>query len=71
MTYDPNNVFAKVLRGELPAHKIYEDKVTIKATVKRAKDDTSPLEVSIKFQACNDRMCLLPTTVKVTASESP
>ena len=25
MTYDPNNVFAKVLRGELPSHKIYED----------------------------------------------
>ena len=25
MTYDPNNVFAKVLRGELPCHKIYED----------------------------------------------
>ena len=26
--YDPNNVFAKILRGELPAHKVYEnDKV--------------------------------------------
>ena len=24
-TYDPNNVFAKILRGELPAHKVYED----------------------------------------------
>jgi histidine triad (HIT) family protein len=23
--YDPNNVFAKILRGELPCHKIYED----------------------------------------------
>jgi len=23
--YDPNNVFAKILRGELPAHKVYED----------------------------------------------
>lgn len=23
--YDPNNVFAKILRGELPAHKIFED----------------------------------------------
>jgi histidine triad (HIT) family protein len=28
MTYDPNNVFAKVLRGELPSHKIYEDEDT-------------------------------------------
>ncbi|MGI9402261.1 MAG: HIT family protein [Rhizobiaceae bacterium] len=24
-TYDPENVFAKILRGELPCHKIYED----------------------------------------------
>ena len=23
--YDPSNVFAKILRGELPCHKIYED----------------------------------------------
>ena len=23
--YDPNNVFAKILRGEMPAHRIYED----------------------------------------------
>jgi len=28
MTYDRNNVFAKVLRGELPSHKIYEDEDT-------------------------------------------
>jgi histidine triad (HIT) family protein len=27
-SYDPNNLFAKILRGELPAHKVYEsDKV--------------------------------------------
>ncbi|HWS09971.1 MAG TPA: HIT family protein, partial [Xanthobacteraceae bacterium] len=23
-SYDPNNIFAKILRGELPAHKVYE-----------------------------------------------
>lgn len=23
--YDPGNVFAKILRGELPSHKLYED----------------------------------------------
>jgi histidine triad (HIT) family protein len=23
--YDPNNIFAKILRGDLPAHKVYED----------------------------------------------
>ncbi|MFG1417716.1 HIT family protein [Xanthobacter sp. V0B-10] len=27
--YDPNNVFAKILRGELPAYKIYEDDRTL------------------------------------------
>jgi histidine triad (HIT) family protein len=25
MTYDTNNVFAKILRGEIPAKKVYED----------------------------------------------
>jgi len=25
MTYDPSNIFAKILRGEIPAHKVYED----------------------------------------------
>ena len=24
-TYDANNIFAKILRGEMPAHKVYED----------------------------------------------
>ncbi len=28
MTYDDNNIFAKILRGEMPAHKIYEDDET-------------------------------------------
>ncbi len=27
--YDDSNVFAKILRGELPAHKVYEDDKTI------------------------------------------
>lgn len=25
MTYDPTNIFAKILKGELPCHKVYED----------------------------------------------
>ncbi len=25
MAYDPNNVFAKILRGEIPCSKVYED----------------------------------------------
>jgi histidine triad (HIT) family protein len=27
--YDPNNIFAKILRGEIPSHKIYEDEHTL------------------------------------------
>jgi histidine triad (HIT) family protein len=29
MAYDTSNVFAKILRGELPAHKVYEDAETL------------------------------------------
>jgi histidine triad (HIT) family protein len=29
MTYDPNNIFAKILNGEIPCHKIYEDAHTL------------------------------------------
>jgi len=25
MSYDPTNIFAKILKGELPCHKVYED----------------------------------------------
>jgi uncharacterized protein YyaL (SSP411 family) len=50
----------------LGKYRVYEGKVNIKATVRRAKDDTSPLEVSIKLQACDDKQCLLPATIKRT-----
>jgi len=29
MAYDPNNVFAKILRGEIPCDKVYEDEHTL------------------------------------------
>lgn len=29
MTYDPGNIFAKILRGEAPAQRIYEDDHTV------------------------------------------
>ncbi|KQX42734.1 HIT family hydrolase [Devosia sp. Root436] len=25
MSYDPSNIFGKILRGEIPAHRVYED----------------------------------------------
>ncbi len=36
MQYDPNNVFAKIMRGELPCDKVYEDDQVI------AFHDTDP-----------------------------
>ena len=47
-------------------YKIYEDKVTIKATIKRAKGDTEKVDVAVKLQACNDKTCLMGETVKLT-----
>ena len=29
LPYDPTNIFARILRGELPAHKVYEDEDTL------------------------------------------
>jgi len=29
MAYDSNNIFAKILRGDLPAHKVFEDAETL------------------------------------------
>ncbi|HWG42569.1 MAG TPA: protein-disulfide reductase DsbD N-terminal domain-containing protein [Gemmataceae bacterium] len=57
-----------VVDSMLGNYKVYQDKVTIKATVKRAKGDSSPLEISIKVQACNEvkKQCYLPATIKVT-----
>ena len=29
MAYDPNNIFARILRGEIPCHRVYEDEHTL------------------------------------------
>ena len=29
MSYDPDNIFAKIIRGDLPCHKVYEDDDTL------------------------------------------
>jgi histidine triad (HIT) family protein len=29
MAYDPSNIFARILRGEIPAHKVFEDAHTL------------------------------------------
>lgn len=68
---------AEVLRIEYPSgklqkdavvgnYRIYEERVTIKAQLQRQKGDASPVELNVKLQACSDRSCLLPATVKVS-----
>src|SRR5207247_1870678 len=47
-------------------YNVYEDKVTIKAIVERAAGDSGPLDVNVRFQACNDSTCLFPYTKKIT-----
>ena len=62
--YPPGHIIKDKILGN---YGVYEDKVAIKATVQRAAGDTGPLEVSVKFQACNDKgSCLFPATVKKT-----
>ncbi len=46
-------------------YRVYEDKVTIKGHITRAKNDASPLEINVSLQACSERTCLPPTTVKL------
>ncbi len=51
---------------------IYEDAVEITVQLQRAlvngQPDSSPLTVTVRYQACNDQICLPPRTVKLTAA---
>ncbi len=47
-------------------YKVYEDKVSIKAIVKRKPGDTEKLDISVEVQACSKSTCLIPETVKLT-----
>jgi hypothetical protein len=47
-------------------YRIWEGKVTIKAQVRRARGDTSPLEASVRVQTCTEKKCLPRSTVQVT-----
>jgi DsbC/DsbD-like thiol-disulfide interchange protein len=61
--YPKGNLVKDAMSGD---HFVYEDRATIKATVQRAKGDTSPLVVTVKIQTCNNKSCLQPATVKLT-----
>lgn len=63
VTYPPGKL---VKDKDVGDYKVYEDTVAIKATVQRTAGDKGPLGVEVKFQACNDKSCLLPATIKLT-----
>ena len=46
--------------------KIYEDTAIIKAKIERSAGDMGPLELTLKFMACSDKVCLPPSTKKIT-----
>jgi DsbC/DsbD-like thiol-disulfide interchange protein len=46
-------------------YKVYEGKVTIAAKVRRPAGG-GPIDLAIKFQACNESKCLVPATVKLS-----
>jgi DsbC/DsbD-like thiol-disulfide interchange protein len=58
----------KAIKDPDGEYRVYEDHAAIKATLRRAPGDAGPLEVTVKFQACNDvkKQCLMPATVRVT-----
>ncbi|HEX4410459.1 MAG TPA: HIT family protein [Xanthobacteraceae bacterium] len=69
--YDSNNIFAKILRGELPAHKVYEDDKTFAFLdiMPRAPGHTlvipkSPARTLLDI-APDDLMAVAKTTQKV------
>ena len=45
---------------------IYDGTVKIPVSFKRAMGDTSPLEVSVIIQACDNSVCLQGSTIKLT-----
>ena len=67
----PASVNVSYPKGKLKQDKlvgdyvVYEGKVAIKAVIQRAAGDAEPLEVSVRFQACNEKgICLFPATVR-------
>ena len=51
MAYDPNNVFAKIIRGEIPCAKIYEDDDTLSFMDAMPQTDGHALIVPKRAQA--------------------
>jgi DsbC/DsbD-like thiol-disulfide interchange protein len=61
--YPPGKLLVDAKSGD--KYYTYEGKVTIKATIKRAKGDSDPIQVTVKYQECNGNTCKMPAKVKL------
>lgn len=52
MSYDPENIFARIIRAELPAHRVFEDAWTVAFMDLMPQTDGHTLVVP-KHQACD------------------
>ena len=53
MSYDDDNIFAKILRGEIPCHKVYEDDVALAFMDVMPQGDGHTLVIPKKAKARN------------------
>jgi histidine triad (HIT) family protein len=72
MAYDDGNVFAKILRGELPCHKVYEDEHTLAFMDIMPRADGHTLVISKTpavniFDVSEDTLCQIMHTVRKLA----
>ena len=44
MSYDNNNIFAKILKGEIPCNKIYEDKFSFDSIIEELTSKLCPID---------------------------
>jgi histidine triad (HIT) family protein len=63
MTYDPNNIFAKILRGEIPNNTVYEDDHVL------CFDDINP-QMPVHCLIIPKKPYISLTDFSVTASEA-
>lgn len=67
----PKSVKADFPKGKLVKdklvgdHYIYEGKIVIPVKVVRAEGDNGPLDITVKYQACDEKRCLAPASIKI------
>ena len=61
VAYPEGKLIKDALVGD---YRVYDGKTDIKVTLRRPKG-TSPIELNLRVQACSDKQCLLPATIKL------